>query len=86
MTLDEFVNHRNPDGKYHSSDSYDFSLKKMNTDHSLRKFTIRLSSLKEWNIAQNDNGLLIYENDKLYAIYDGSTLYYSNIIKSDFPF
>lgn len=85
MTLDEFVNHRNPDGKYHSSDSYDFSLKKMNTDHSLRKFTIRLSSLKEWNIAQNDNGLLIYENDKLYAIYDGSTLYYSKIIKSDFP-
>lgn len=86
MTLDEFVNHRNPDGKYHSSDSYDFSLKKMNTDHSLRKFTIRLSSLKEWDIAQNDNGLIIYENDKLYAIYDGSTLYYSNIIKSDFPF
>ena len=86
MTLDEFINHRNPDRKFHGSDSYDFSFSKMNIDHSLRKFSIRLQYGKEWNISQNSNGLIIYENDKLYAIYDGQTLYYTKILKSDFPF
>jgi GNAT superfamily N-acetyltransferase len=33
MTLDEYLTHRNPGGKFHSSETYDWSLAQMNRDY-----------------------------------------------------
>ena len=35
MTLEEFLEHRNPGGKTHGSDSYSFSVDSMNQDYSI---------------------------------------------------
>jgi hypothetical protein len=76
MTVGEFIASRNPKATYHTSDAYDFDLKKLNRDFSLSyKGTATVRSAK-YSIVANNKGFLIYDSDKvLVAVIHNGVLY-----------
>lgn len=75
MTLKEFLKWRNPENKIHPDGSYEYDVKKLNTDvfqsHILNIYDIEL------NIKENNNGKIIEIDDKPQAILHNDILYYT---------
>lgn len=87
MTVDEFIKHRNPKGKFHDSEAYDHSLADLNRDYSNHLIIANRSrSFGFDEIYKNDNAYWIYKRDHLIALVFDNTLYYSTRFDlSDFP-
>jgi hypothetical protein len=64
MTKEEYLEHRNPRGKSHSSDSYTFSVKSMNEDHSIEPFRF-----VNYFDRRDDFGFKIYGKEDLSAFF-----------------
>lgn len=81
MTKDEFIKFRNPDGKHHSSDAYDFTILSLNRDYSLSTREIRQSyySRMSFNkVVSNKNGAILYDDNIIVGIVAGDILYYND--------
>jgi len=72
MTAAEFIAFRNPQGKFHDSDAYDFDLMKMNMDHSFRSEDYRFN---EYEIEKNPRGAKVTRDGNLVAVIHNGTMY-----------
>lgn len=75
MTVGEFIASRNPKATYHTSDAYDFDLKKLNRDFSLSDKGIATVRSVKYNVVANNKGFLIYEDKVLVAVIHDGVLY-----------
>ena len=81
MTLDEYLEHRNPKGKFHESGSYTFSVDSMNEDLSIVGFfivdTAQLGKSEYSVYGKSDRSALYFCKDyKVVAVMGKGTLYY----------
>lgn len=63
MTWQEFLDFRNPEGKMHPSNAYDFDLKKMNRDYSVVHKGSFKSNKGSFFVEGNKNGFIIYKHE-----------------------
>jgi len=86
MTYDEFLAFRNPDGKHHESDTYDFSLVKLNRDHAA-PVGIARDRGETFEVSKAAEGYRIVDKqDKLVGLIHAGVGYYDNAqMKSRFP-
>lgn len=75
MTSKEFIEFRNPGGKSHPDDAYDFDLEKMNKDHS---FQTHYTQFDGYSIEENNKGTKITRDGKLVAVVHNGTMYLEN--------
>ena len=75
MTLEEYLAHRNPEGKIHESGSYTFSVDSMNKDYSIRPYRAHGDySVK----GRDDLSALVYcKGGKVMGVYARGTLFYT---------
>ena len=81
MTLDEYLEHRNPKGKFHESGSYTFSVDSMNEDLSIVGFfivdTAQVGKSEYSVYGKSDRSALYFCKDyKVVAVMGKGTLYY----------
>ena len=81
MTLDEYLEHRNPTGKFHESGSYTFSVDSMNQDHSIVGFTLVDTSIfgeSEYKVkGKSDKSSFFFCKDfNVVAVVGGGAIYY----------
>lgn len=75
LTVEEFLTVRNPKDKYHPGSAYDFDLKKLNQDYSLTHLGTAKDRFDEYTVIGNDNGMLVYKDERLVGVIHDGTLY-----------
>ena len=75
LTSKEFIEVRNPGGKSHPDDAYDFDLMKMNQDYSFQTHEYNFDG---YSIEENPKGAKITREGKLVAIVHNGTMYLEN--------
>ena len=83
LTQEEYLDLRNPQDRHHDSDSYDWTLAKMNREY----FDHLGSAGREYEVYQGKKGVIIRNGDlDLVGVLSKGTLYYSNpTLKSKLP-
>ena len=81
MTLSEYLEHRNPQNKYHESGSYTFSVDSMNKDHSIDDFNFVNYHRNDFEYTikgkRDLSAFFICKNNKVVAVIGGGSIYYS---------
>tara|TARA_B100000927_G_C16461028_1_gene467855 strand:- start:620 stop:1918 length:1299 start_codon:yes stop_codon:yes gene_type:complete len=79
MTLEEFLEHRNPGGKTHGSDSYSFSVDSMNQDYSIIGYRMVDERKSEYTVyGKSDKSAFFFCKDyKIKAVIANKTIYYT---------
>ena len=79
MTLEEFLEHRNPGGKTHGSDSYSFSVDSMNQDYSIVGYRMVEERKSDYTVyGKSDKSAFFFCKDyKIKAVIANKTIYYT---------
>ena len=76
MTADEFLEFRNPEGKMHPSDAYDFDVLRLNQDYAEDIGTTGSHRDKMVTVARLSDGYRVRHDDEVIAIIHNGTAYY----------
>lgn len=83
MTLEEFLRHRNPKGKHHPSDAYDFDLLTLNRD--LETVTTTGDVTIQRSASSPDSGYVFSRGDVVVGVYVNGTLYADRFLAKHIP-
>lgn len=78
MTADEFLAFRNPQGKSHSSDSYDFDLFKLNQEHAQYVGSAGSRNDEMVTVEALSGGYRVLNEGSVVALIHNGTLYYDD--------
>lgn len=81
MTVKEFIQFRNPQGKRHSEDSYETTVKRMNQDYSLGLVGHAGRQSEGYAVYENKRGIVVKHDGNVVGVIHNRTLYHQKDVR-----
>lgn len=78
MTAEEYLHHRNPGGKHHPSESYDYGVTELNAEYPSATLTYGSSAEDRVTVERLRGGHRILHDGKIVAVVHAGIAYYEN--------